>query len=137
MRHVGGPRFVVSSAGTNPAGFVHPLVFEAMATLGISADGQKSKGIEEIARDKQHIVITLCDHAASQPCPQWTGAPITVHWSLPDPSFHPGSDEDRRNAAISLAQSLKRRLGALATLPLETMSREDVEGELLRLGDTW
>lgn len=137
MRQVGGVRFQVVSAGSNPAGFIHPVAVETMASMKIAMDGQYSKSWDDVARDPQDIVITLCDHAAGQVCPTWTGHPLMAHWSLPDPSFHPGSEEERLSFARSVAEALRKRAERLAGLPLESMSPDELKGELERMAHLW
>jgi arsenate reductase len=137
MRQVGGARFQVVSAGSNPAGYIHPVAAETMAELGLDLSGHYSKSWNEIAKEPLDIVITLCDHAAAQTCPAWTGNPLVAHWSLPDPSFYPGSDEERQIEARRIAETLRRRAAGIAALPLETMTANQVKRELDRLADVW
>lgn len=137
MRQVLGPRFQVVSAGSNPAGYIHPVAIATLKAMDVPLEGQYSKSWNDIARDRQDIVITLCDHAAGQACPNWTGQPTTVHWSLPDPSFYPGTDEERLAFARSVAEAIRKRAEQLARLPLETMSLDEIRAELQRLADVW
>ncbi|HOB75057.1 MAG TPA: arsenate reductase ArsC [Phycisphaerae bacterium] len=137
MRQVLGPRFQVVSAGSNPAGYIHPLAIATLKAMDVPMEGQYSKSWDEIARDRLDIVITLCDHAAGQACPQWIGQPTTAHWSLPDPSFHPGTEGDRSAFARGVAETIRRRAEQLARLPLETMSPDELRAELQRLATVW
>src|SRR5687768_4741114 len=61
------------SAGSRPAGFVHPLAIRAMKELGADMDGARSKGVEEFANQPFDVVVTVCDSAA-QDCPHWPNA---------------------------------------------------------------
>jgi len=137
LRHVGGARFQVTSAGSQPAGFIHPLAIDAVAAMGLGMEGQYSKSWDEIAETPLDIIITLCDSAAGLPCPSWIGRPVSVHWSLPDPSFYPGTDEERQIEARRLAESIRKRAELLAALPLETMRGDRLPAELRRLADVW
>ncbi|MBI4580631.1 MAG: arsenate reductase ArsC [Planctomycetes bacterium] len=132
LRHLGGDRFAAFSAGSQPAGFVHPLAIETMRRLGVSTEGQYSKSWDEFADQPMDLIITVCDSAASQPCPQWPGRPATAHWSLPDPSFLPGSEADRLDAAMAVAQQARGWIERLIALPLgemdETQRRAAVRG---------
>jgi len=119
LRHLAGGRFEALSAGSNPAGFVHPLALEALERLGIGAEGLRSKSWHEFADREVDVVITLCDNAASTPCPIWPGSPIQVHWPLPDPSFHAGTPQERLEFAVSVAEQLRRKLLAMIALPFE------------------
>lgn len=136
LRQMGGPRFIARSAGSHPAGYIHPLAIETMRRMGIPMNGQHSKSWNELAGETHHIIITVCDSAASQPCPVWPGHPATGHWSLPDPSLCPGADEERLAAAAGVADRLRRWLHQLIALPLETLTPEQVRSELRRIAES-
>ncbi|MFC1482650.1 arsenate reductase ArsC [Candidatus Margulisiibacteriota bacterium] len=86
----------IYSAGSHPAGFVHPLAIKAMEEKGIDISNNNSNSIYEIPYDELEYVITLCD-SAKETCPIVPDA-HTEHWGLPDPTFLEGSEEDRLNA---------------------------------------
>lgn len=137
MRQAGGTRFQVASAGSHPAGFIHPIAIETLAALGLSVQGQYSKSWTEIAKTPQDIIITVCDNAAGTACPRWKGQPVSAHWSLPDPSFHSGTDDERLAMAHSVAEALRKRAEALASLPLEQLAHEEIKQELQKLSEVW
>jgi arsenate reductase len=134
LRHLGGDRFEVSSAGSHPAGFVHPLAIEAMRRLEIPMDDHVSKGWEQFADAPQDVVITVCDEAAKETCPSWTGSPLTPHWSLPDPTYHPGSEEERLEFALRVAQRLRAKIEGLIALDW-SKDRVELAGRLQFLGE--
>jgi len=74
------------SAGSRPAGWVHPLAIRAMSDLGVDIRDAKSKGAEQFINEPFDVVVTVCDSAA-QDCPSWPGAKRIEHWSIEDPSF--------------------------------------------------
>ncbi len=113
LRHLGGDRFEAQSAGSHPAGFVHPLAIEAMANMGLSMDDHVSKSWDEYATTPLDVVITVCDSAAGEACPHWHGEPITAHWSLPDPAHYRGSDDERYEFAQRIAGRLRTKIEAL------------------------
>lgn len=78
------------SAGSKPAGWVHPLAIEAMEQLGVDMSGARSKSADEFIGKEMDLVITLCDSAAND-CPVWPGAKRLVHKPVEDPSF--GDDD--------------------------------------------
>ena len=94
------------SAGSRPAGFVHPLAIRAMAELGVSMDGATSKGAEEFRNQPFDVVVTVCDSAA-QDCPNWPGAKRIEHWSIVDPSW------SGYNAFVETRDDLARRIEQL------------------------
>lgn len=130
LRRVGGERFASLSAGSHPAGYVHPLAIAAMDDLGIDIRAQRSKHWDDFADELIDIAITLCDDAAAQ-CPQWPGDAIVAHWPLPDPARHPGEERERRDLSRAVAVRLKTKVEALAALPLADLSA-DVIAERLR-----
>jgi arsenate reductase len=93
LRHLGGDRFEVFSAGTE-ATFVRPLAIKAMAELGIDISQQQSKTLDRYLDESFDDVITVCDTAA-EACPIFPGAAHRRHWSLADPSKATGSEEEQ------------------------------------------
>jgi arsenate reductase (thioredoxin) len=100
------------SAGSRPAGFVHPLAILAIEELGFSLDDAYSKGAEEFRRRAFDLVVTVCDSAAAD-CPTWPGARHLVNWSVEDPSFVAGSEEARLAAFRATRDDLRRRIDNL------------------------
>jgi len=130
LGHLGGRRFVSRSAGVSPAGLIHPLAETALASLNIPLGDQRSKSCQEVQAVAHDVIITVCDAAACQLPSGWRGDPIIVHWSLPDPVMHPGTEEDRQAAAVAVAHTLRAWIERLVALPLETMDRDQARGEL-------
>ena len=79
-----GERWEAVSAGTKPAGYVHPKALAALAEIGILHEG-RSKSVDEFLGKDFDLVVTLCDSAARE-CPAWLGKGKRVHHSYPDPS---------------------------------------------------
>lgn len=73
------------SAGTKPAGYVHPKALEALAEIGIQHEG-RSKHADEFQGESFDFVVTVCDSAAEE-CPVWLGKGKKVHHSFPDPAL--------------------------------------------------
>lgn len=126
LRHLGGRDFDVHSAGSHPAGFVHPLAIEAMRDAGIDISGQTSKHRDAYLEERIDIVITLCDAAANEPCPTFANGVIMGHWSLPDPTYHPGSESERRTFCAAVAKRLQIKIEHLAKLPLDRLSTDEI-----------
>ncbi len=134
LRHLGGDRFEAVSAGSHPAGFIHPLAIEAMRIKRILMERQKSKSWNEFAKSPVDVVITVCDRAAGETCPVWPGDPITAHWSLPDPAGHPGNEQERIELALRVAGRLSLKIQAITELDWSLPSAELVH-RLKFLGD--
>ena len=73
------------SAGTKPAGYVHPKALEALSEIGIQHEG-RSKHADEFQGESFDLVVTVCDSAAEE-CPVWLGKGKKVHHSFPDPAL--------------------------------------------------
>lgn len=112
FRHLGGADFNVHSAGTRPAGLIHPLAVDTMRERGINISNQTSKSLSIYDGQSFDYVITVCDEA-HQECPFFSGAKIQLHWSTPDPSFAPGNDEERREAFRRTIALLEERVSNL------------------------
>ena len=80
------------SAGTQPAGYVHPKALQALAEIGIEHNG-RSKHADEFRNTPLDLVVTVCDSAAEE-CPLWLGSGQRVHLGFPDPAKAEGTDED-------------------------------------------
>jgi len=80
------------SAGTKPAGYVHPLALQALGEMGIQHNG-RSKSVEELRGMDFNLVVTVCDSAAEE-CPVWLEPGVRVHRSFPDPAKATGTEEE-------------------------------------------
>ncbi|GAB4506950.1 MAG: arsenate reductase ArsC [Anaerolineales bacterium] len=82
------------SAGTKPAGYIHPKAVEALAEIGIRHEG-RSKRADEFRDVDFDLVVTVCDSAAEE-CPVWLGKGKKVHHSFPDPALTDDMDDFRK-----------------------------------------
>ncbi len=82
------------SAGTEPAGYVHPLAVQVMSDLEIDLSGHRSKSVDEFRGMKFDQVITVCDDAAEN-CPVWLGSGRVTHIGFPDPAKANGSEAQK------------------------------------------
>ncbi len=92
-------RFVAFSAGTRPAGYVHPQAIEALRDIGIDISGQRSKSMDEFWQAPFDVVMTVCDDAAEN-CPVWLGAGQRVHLGFPDPAAAPVEQQPQQFRAV-------------------------------------
>jgi arsenate reductase len=115
------------SAGSRPAGFVHPLAIRAIEELGFGIGGARSKSASELLDERFDVVVTVCDSAAAD-CPVWPGAKNVLNWSIEDPSFLPGSEEVRLEAFRATRDDLRRRIDSLVeAFPRRHPRRSDEE----------
>jgi arsenate reductase len=93
------------SAGSRPAGFVHPLAIRAMADVGVDIRAAESKSADRFINEAFDVVVTVCDSAA-QDCPVWPGARRLEHWPIEDPSSggYPGFVATRDELAHRISE---------------------------------
>jgi arsenate reductase len=125
INELGGDRYRAFSAGSHPVGQVNPGALEKLEKEGHPVEGLESKSWDRFSGPDAaavDIVITVCDNAAGEACPLWNGAPITVHWGIPDPAAD--GDFDAAYAR------LRRRVEAMVELPAEQMDHEELRAAL-------
>ena len=93
LRAYAGDLFEVHSAGSKPAGYVHPQAIEVMREIGIDLSGHTSKNMTEFLEKKVDIVITVCGQA-DQACPMFPGQLSRHHYGFDDPAHATGTDEE-------------------------------------------
>lgn len=134
LNHLGKGRFVAYSAGSKPTGRVNPHALEELARAGTPIEGLSSKSWDRFAGEQApplDIAVTVCDSAASEPCPLLFGDFVRTHWGLPDPAATRGSPVAIREAFRQAHIVITRRIMALIDLPVEALD----SGELKRALD--
>lgn len=93
LRAAAGDILEVCSAGSNPAGYVHPQAVAVLAEIGIDISGHTSKHMDEFLDRDVETVITVCGNA-DQACPVYPGQVNRFHWPFDDPAHATGTDEE-------------------------------------------
>jgi len=106
-----GEAWEAYSAGTQPAGYVHPLALQVLREIGIEHQG-RSKSADEFSQMPFDLVVTVCDSAAEQ-CPVWLGKGRCVHHSFPDPAKAEGTDEQVMNVFRTVRDDIAVQVPAL------------------------
>jgi arsenate reductase len=114
LRHHGGSRFEVHSAGTEPKG-VNPLTRQVLAEAGIDASFARSKSVEEFLGQTFDYVVTVCDQAR-QVCPVFPGVHESIHWGYEDPAAVEGPDDVRLAAFRKTLIAISERVQQFATV---------------------
>ncbi|MGA0133871.1 MAG: arsenate reductase ArsC, partial [Opitutales bacterium] len=83
------------SAGSKPAGYVHPEALAVLKEIGIDASGHHSKHLSEFLGRQVHTVITVCGNA-DQVCPAFPGQVVRHHWGFSDPAHATGTPDEIR-----------------------------------------
>jgi len=121
--------FQAYSAGSYPKGEPNPLALALMDAEGIPTSGVRSKSWNEfLAPDTPtiHLVITVCDAAAGEQCPLYTGRPMKAHWGVPDPH----SAAEFKQAYVAL----RRRIELFLQLPVATLDRDELLKRIKAIG---
>jgi arsenate reductase len=131
---LGQGRLVAKSAGSQPAGEVHPLSLKYLAESGINTDGLQSQSWDEFEDFSPDIVITVCDSAAGESCPIWFGASVKVHWGLSDPSKLEGSEAEIADAFKQTISEISERVEKLLALDINSNDKPALIEALAQLG---
>jgi len=93
LRAAAGDLFEIVSAGSKPAGYVHPKAIAVMKEAGIDLSTHTSKHMNEFLDRRVNTVITVCGNA-DQACPIFPGQVNRYHWGFEDPAHATGSEEE-------------------------------------------
>jgi len=93
LRAAAGDLVEVYSAGSKPAGHVHPKAIAVLAEIGIDISGHTSKHMNEFLNQQVDTVITVCGNA-DQACPMFPGQVHRHHWGFDDPAHATGTDDE-------------------------------------------
>ncbi len=126
LRKEAGDRFEVFSAGTRPSSELNPFALSILKNKGHDVSMLRAKNVSEFqgpdAPDLD-FVFTVCDQAANEECPAWTGQPISAHWGMPDPVKAEGTQAQKSLAFQQAYGALRNRILAFTALPLDTLDR--------------
>ena len=125
----------VASAGSKPAGYVHPRSLALLQREGISTEGCHSKSWDALPVTPD-IVITVCGSAAGETCPAYLGPVLRTHWGVEDPAHATGTDAEIDAAFMTAWRILRHRIEAFLALPLDALQhdRAALKRELDRIG---
>jgi arsenate reductase len=137
LRHKGKGRLTAYSAGSHPSGEPRAEALRQIEAAGISTVGLRSKSWNEFATPeaaKLDFIFTVCDNAASEPCPYWPGHPATAHWGIPDPAAVKGTPEEIASAFRRAFLSLEQKIDSFLALPFETLDPLTLQKKLDEIG---
>ena len=113
LRAAAGDLIKVQSAGSKPAGYVHPLAIKALAEIGIDISGHHSKHMDEFLTQDVETVITVCGNA-DQACPMFPGQLNRYHWGFEDPAHATGTEEEQMEVFRQIRDQIKAVFDAYA-----------------------
>lgn len=120
----------IASAGSNPAGYVHPLAIEVMREIGIDISEHRSKHLNEFLGQEVETVITVCGNA-DQACPVFPGQVNRYHWPFDDPAHATGTDEEKMAVFRRVRDEMRRVFEAYAVGRLDEAKRLAAATELV------
>lgn len=135
FNHLAPQDWRAMSAGSQPAGYVHPRSLALLAHEGIATDGYFSKSWDNLPATPD-IVLTVCASAAGETCPAYLGSVMRSHWGVDDPAHATGTDEEIDAAFMQAYRILRTRIEALLALPLDELKNDcnQLKAELDRAG---
>lgn len=135
FNHLAPAGWTAMSAGSKPAGYVHPRSLALLAGEGISTEGYVSKSWDALPATAD-IVITVCGSAAGEACPAYLGPVMRTHWGVEDPAHATGTEEEIDAAFMTAYRILRARIESFLSLPLDELKadRARMKSELDRIG---
>ena len=113
LRAAVGEAAEVASAGSDPAGYVHPMAVEVMKEIEIDISAHTSKHLDNFLQREVHTVITVCGNA-DQACPIFPGQAEKHHWPFDDPAKATGSEEEIRAVFRRVRDEIRAKFEAYA-----------------------
>lgn len=135
LTHRSDGRIKAWSAGSKPAGKVHPQSLKLLAVKGFPVDGLTSQSWNDYAKPDAPVmdaVITVCGSAAAEECPYWPGAPMRAHWGVEDPAA--AAPEDQPAAFEEAYRLLAAKSDALLAIPFEDLAQDELQAALNKIG---
>ena len=137
LNKAGTGRFKAFSAGSRPAGAVHPYALDLLRQLDHPVSDLRSKAWDEFSAPgapQMDFVFTVCDDAAAETCPVWPGQPMSAHWGIPDPVKVEGTEAEKRLAFADAYRMLNNRISAFINLPIASLDRLSLKSRLDAIG---
>ena len=135
FNHLAPEGWRAMSAGSKPAGYVHPRSLALLAREGIATEGCHSKSWDNLPATPD-IVITVCASAAGETCPAYLGPVLRTHWGVDDPAHATGTDAEIDAAFMQAYRILRARIEAFLALPLDALKNDKarMKAEMDRIG---
>lgn len=113
LRAAAGDFLEVHSAGSKPAGYVHPLAIRVMQEIGLDISKHHSKHMNEFLNRPVETVITVCGNA-DQACPNYPGQSNRHHWAFEDPAHAVGTEDEKLAVFRRVRDEIKMVFAAYA-----------------------
>ena len=139
LRKEAGDRFEAFSAGTKPNSELNPFALKVLEQKGHDIAVLRSKNVTEFQgpdAPKFDFVFTVCNQAANEDCPAWTGQPVSAHWGMPDPVKVEGADAEKSLAFHQAYGALRNRIMAFTALPIASLDSISLQKAVDDIGRT-
>lgn len=114
------------SAGSAPAGEVHPLTIQYLKQCNYKTEGLISQSWKDFENAAIDLVITVCDSAAQESCPLWIGKTMKTHWSISDPSKINGPEGETERTFLNTIKNIEDRVIQLIDLLSCNLDKDDL-----------
>lgn len=125
FNHLAPPGLSAISAGSRPAGTLHPHAVALLHSKAISTEGYFSKSWDSLAVTPD-IVVTVCGSAAGETCPVYLGPVLRTHWGIADPGHVVGTPAEIDAAFEQTYRTIRARIEAFLALPLAELATDRV-----------
>jgi arsenate reductase len=131
---IAGDVIDAKSAGSQPAGVVHPLSLKYLAQKEYSIEGLKSQSWDDFEDFRPDVVVTVCDSAAGETCPVYFSDSIKVHWGLSDPSKVAGNKSEIEQAFLVCIEQISERVNTLKSIAAKDLDKAQLRSALASAG---
>ena len=108
-QNLGQGEWNAASAGSKPAGYVHPLALKAIAEIGLATEGLTSKPVEPFLEQQLDLAVTVCDNA-KQACPILPGVKQMLHWPFEDPADATGTKDEKMESFRTVRDQIQAKI---------------------------
>lgn len=130
LRKEAGDRFNAYSAGTLPRSELNPFALDVLRAKGHDIVDLSSKNVNVFTGPDApafDFVFTVCNQAANEECPAWSGQPVSAHWGMPDPVKATGTDAEKSLAFQRAYGALANRIKLFTALPIASLDRMSLQ----------
>ena len=123
-----------NSARSFPRGQIHPPALNLLRGLDHPIDHLRSTSWDEFIDPSAppiDFIFTLCDNAAAETYPIWSGQPMMVRWGLPDPATIEGSDDDLAQAFSFTYHLLSNQISTFIQLAIDSFDKAELLSQLV------
>jgi arsenate reductase len=131
---IAGDVINAKSAGSQPAGEVHPLSLKYLEQNGYAIDGLQSQSWDDFEDFQPDLVVTVCDSAAGETCPLYFGNNLKVHWGLNDPSKVEGDEAQVEQAFLNCIDEIAERVKKLRHIAQQNLDKDALKQALANIG---